>query len=128
MSKTPLRHYIKPSTKLLRAISRFDWVDPSDVYDALGLPAWIAGIDSRERKAAQSVMGRMVDDGYVERERRSGPIKLGSLYWYRITAAGRRRLAAQLERERRLIAADVATDAEIAEHDAEIARCGRRAA
>lgn len=73
----------QPSTRLLRALRRFDWVQPADLYDAAGFPDYIDETVNPERNAAAAALSRLVKQGHVERGRR----QVGG-YPHRITASG----------------------------------------
>lgn len=78
-----------PSTRLLRAMRRFDWASPSELMFAAGFPDYIdRDGNNSERNAAAAALSRLVAIGHAER--RSDRQVDG--YPHRITAAGRREL------------------------------------
>lgn len=108
------------STRALRRLRFFGYVSQIDLRDA------VEAETEADRNALSASLSRMTRDGYVEREWRTHRwYNADNGYWYRITQAGRDELKRRLNRINRL---PVATDEEIAAHDAELAQYGRKAA
>jgi hypothetical protein len=71
--------------RVLRGMRRLDWIAPNDFAESIGC------VDATERNTVSAMMRRLVGTGLLERRDVQGPAGirgLGSLYDYRITAAG----------------------------------------
>ena len=85
----PLDEFLqRPGIRVLRALRWFDWVEPADLIVA-------SGIDEDSRDNFDKALTRGVRDGHIERRREM--TTRGAGYVYRITAAGRARLAERIE-------------------------------
>lgn len=78
-----------PLLRLLRGLSRFDWVAMGELFDAIGVEE---GWESTQRNSMTVALGRCVRNGQVDRR---GP---HSLRQYKITDVGRGLLAHGFER------------------------------
>lgn len=59
-----------PRERILRALSRFDWVSASDLFDALELPDHVEGEPNLRRNSYTAALSRLVrKSGLVERRR-----------------------------------------------------------
>lgn len=77
--------------RILRAIRHFDWVQPVDLGDAIGIPG--SHEDHLVRNNFDVTIGRLFRGGFLERMPQRGGFSL-----YRITPAGRALLERELSR------------------------------
>jgi len=87
--------------RLLRALTRFEWIDSLTLFEALGVPSWWTDDDrmNPERGAYTQMLSRITRSGLVERRRtieRGRCDGMNDSLEYRITSAGRAELASLL--------------------------------
>jgi hypothetical protein len=117
---TPLDEVLSTTpVRAMRALRHIGWISQLDLRDLLGYS------EASDRNALSVAMTRLTKLGYVERTlwMHGKFMSDGNGYWYRITDAGRQWLTDRLKPN-----LEVASDEEIAAHDAELAQYGRGAA
>lgn len=118
---TPLDEVLSSAAvRIARILRHCEWLSQTEIGEAVGVDG------THEKNAFSVALARMVKLGQVDRTKQIDRIFTGLAngYWYRLNQSGRDWLESRL----RSVDMEVATDEEIAEHDAALPQWGRSAA